>query len=511
MRIMMVGLNHRTASVNLREQLAVAGDDVPATLRELSERFPGIEAALISTCNRTELYVARPAEQAPGAAELRQFLSEQADVDPEALTPATIHREQGPAAQHLFAVAGGLDSMVVGEPQILGQVKRAYEAAAEAETVGSILHQLFQQAIATGKAVRRDTAIGEGNLSVGSVAVDFARQIFDALTDKEVLSIGIGEMTKPMLRHLLGQSPRKLWLVNRTTSQASALARQLALPDTQGGAQPWDQLNELLVQSDIVLTATGAAEPIITHEHLKPLLRRRRNRPLFIIDIALPRDVDQSVGALNNVFLYNIDDLQSAIHANRDHRGQAVQACQQQVNDAAAACMAQIQHQDLGYLVRHLRQQLHAIGQQEQQRTNRKLAAHAQSGDPDKLSDIVNEHTHRVINKILHLPLSQLDNRDADAPLGFYAAALRRLFQLDDTQQTEQHDPAEHKPELEAAPDQSKYESDKDPGERHNQIEPQQTTEPSATAGTGCCDNQPSHASESSGFTRRRTRLAGDH
>jgi glutamyl-tRNA reductase len=440
MRIMLLGINHRTASVALREQLAVAGDDLPGALQSLKHQHPTIECAMLSTCNRTELYIARPAQEGPSVAEMRAFLAQQSGVSMEALAPASIHREQEPAVRHLFRVAAGLDSMVVGEPQILGQVKRAYEAAAECGAVGSVLHQVFQQAIASGKAVRRDTAIGKGNLSVGSVAVDFARQIFEDLSDKQVVSIGIGEMTKSMLRHLLGQSPKRLWLVNRTTSQASALAEALELTEMQGGARPWEQLDELLVEADIVLTATGAPEPILTSAYMKPLLRRRRNRPLFIVDLALPRDVDQPVGALTNVFLYNMDDLQAAIHANRDQRGEAVHQCERHLNDAVHACMAQIQHQDLGQLVRQLRHQLHAIGQHEQQRTDRKLAANAPEADTDALSDIVNQHTHRVINKILHLPLSQLDNRDSDAPLGFYAAALRRLFHLDDQPAIQQTD-----------------------------------------------------------------------
>jgi len=432
MRIVMVGINHRTASVALREQLAVLSGDAATTLQALSEHHPGIEAALVSTCNRTELYVARPAERGPTAEQLRSFLAEQGGVALATLSPATIHREQEPAARHLFRVSAGLDSMVLGEPQILGQIKRAYEAATEAETVGSILHQLFQQAIAAGKAVRRETAIGTGNVSVGSVAVDFARQIFEDLSDKRVLSVGIGEMTKPMLRHLLTQTPRRLWLINRTPVQAARLAKTLQLPPDQGGARPWDDLDELIVEADIVLTATSAAEPILTPDGIKPLLRRRRNRPLFIIDLALPRDVEPDIATLNNVFLYNIDDLQAAIHANRDQRGEAVQACEHHIAEAVRGCMAQIQHQDLGQLVRHLRHQLHEIGEREQQRTDRKLAAHADQSDPDQLSRIVTEHTHRVINKILHLPLSQLDNREEEAPLGFYAAALRRLFQLED-------------------------------------------------------------------------------
>jgi glutamyl-tRNA reductase len=465
MRVVLVGLNHRTAPVHLREQLAIASDDLPAALGRLRQRFTGIECAMISTCNRTELYIARPADQGPSVEELRHFLAAEGGVDAEALAAASIHREQEPAVRHLFRVAAGLDSMVLGEPQILGQVKRAYEAAVDSEAVGSLLHQVFQQAIALGKQVRHQTHIGQGNVSVGSVAVDFARQIFEDLSDKSVLNIGVGEMTKPMLRHLLGQSPRRLWLVNRTPDAATALAEALALRQTQGGARPWDQLDELLVESDIVLTGTSAAQPIITPSTLKPLLRRRRNRPLLILDLAMPRDVEPTVGALTNVFLYNLDDLQAVIDTNQDQRAEAMQACETHLNDAVHACMAQIQHQDLGQLVRHLRQRLHAIGDDERARTRRKLGAHAEAADPDKLADIVDEHTHRVINKILHLPLSQLDNKDAEAPLGFYAAALRRLFQLEDAPGASQasHERLDQAAEADASEKQSSQQSVNEP------------------------------------------------
>jgi glutamyl-tRNA reductase len=433
MRIVLVGINHRTAPVALREQVAITGDALPGALRALRQIYPQTECALISTCNRTELYIARPTDQEPSADQLRQFLATQSGVEQSALEPVSIHREQEPAVRHLFRVAAGLDSMVLGEPQILGQVKRAYEAAAECEAVGSVLHKVFQQAIAAGKAARRETAIGEGNLSVGSAAIDFARQIFEDLSDKTVVSIGIGEMTKTMLRHLLAQSPRRLWLVNRSPEQAKALSEGLGLGPEQGGARPWEEMDRLLVEADIVLTGTGAPEPIVTAARMKPLLRQRRNRPVFVVDLAVPRDVDQDVGTLNNVFLYNLDDLQAAIAQNQDQRQHATRQCEQHIGEAVQSCMAQLQHQDLGQLVRQLRAQLHAVGEQEQQRTTRKLMAQGTGADAEQIDRIVAEHTHRLINKILHMPLSQLNDRDGEAPLGFYAAALRRLFHLEDS------------------------------------------------------------------------------
>lgn len=430
MRIVMVGINHRTAPLELRERLAMSEQRVAAVLTELRDRFPKAEFVVLSTCNRMECYVARPTHEGPVTEDLVRLLAGESGLEAQQVASVLIQREQDQAVGHLFRVCTGIDSMVLGEPQILGQVKRAYEAGMDANSVGPVLHRIFQQGITAAKHVRAATGIGQGRLSVATVAVDFARQIFEDFFDKTVLSIGSGQIVKTMLAHLVELRPGRLYLTNRTLSAAQQLWERLG--PVAGGPQPWEMLDELLVEADVVVTSTGSSEPIVTGERFKPLMRRRRNRPIFLLDIAVPRDVAAEVGTLTNVYLYNIDDLQSVVAENLEQRAGEVQRCEAHLQQAVDACMRQVRHSDIGQLIKQLRQRLHEIGRQEQVRTNRKLAAADDVDGSAQAEKIVAEHTDRLINKILHLPLSQLDHRDEDAPLGFYAAALRRLFDLED-------------------------------------------------------------------------------
>ena len=429
MRIVMVGLNHRTAPVELRERVAFQGDALHAALDRLREQHPHAELAILSTCNRTEIYLARGTHESPTVDHLIELLSRGIAEDTARIRAALVHREGEQAVLHLFRVCAGLDSMVLGEPQVLGQAKRAYEVAQNRCTVGPVLHRVFQDAIAVAKRVRTETGIDSGRGSVGSVAVDFARQIFQDFSDKTVVGIGAGELAKLTLTHLAGLKPARLWITNRTASRAETLARRLNIAVDAGGVRSFEDLDALLVEADVVLTATGADRPIITAERFKPLLRKRRFRPLFIIDVALPRDVEPEVGSLANIYLYNLDDLQRAIAQTQQSRAEEAQQCEEQLRDAARACLAQVQNRDVGVLIKALRHKLHELGKAEQERTMRKLAA-----SPRDVESLLEEHTHRVINKILHMPLSQMDQRKADSPLAFYAAALRRLFDLHETE-----------------------------------------------------------------------------
>ncbi len=428
MRVLFTGINHRTAPVELRECFASAGD-TGSHLEAFRTRFPGCECVIVSTCNRFELYAARPLHGKPKSDDLLTFLSERFGVPMGQVASASIHREQDQAVAHLFRVCCGLDSMVLGEPQVLGQVKRAYQTAAEAAAAGPVLHKVFQHAIATAKHARTETGIDAGRVSVGSVAADLARQVFADFADKTVLGIGAGEIAKLTLRHLMGLKPHRLWLVNRTHQNAQALAEAIHLPASIGGAQPWEQRDELLAEADIVVTCTGSTEPILTPQRFKPILKRRRYRPMFVIDLAMPRDASPELGSMTNVYLYNIDDLQSVVASSLGQRGDQAQACEQHVAAAVTACMSQITHADLGQLIQKLRDKLNELGRDERERTLKKLGQHP---DPQALDDALGEHTHRLINKILHLPLSQLNQHHSDAPLGFYAAAIRRLFDLDE-------------------------------------------------------------------------------
>lgn len=424
MRLLMLGVNHRTAAVELRERLALADDRLDAALDRLRTAFPGVEAVILSTCNRTEVYLARPAHEPPTFDDLRAMLAAHCNISVEDLAAVTIQREQQEAAAHLFRVCAGLESMVLGEAQILGQVKRAYDAANARAAVGPVLHRVFQHAIRAGKSIRSRTRIDAGRVSVGSVAVDFARNIFERFDDKTVAAIGAGEMVKLALRHFAALKPGRLWMTNRTAARAEALAASLGI----GSVRAWEDLDTLVVEADVLLVCTGATTPVLTLERFRSgWHKRRRNRPLFIIDLGVPRDVEPGVASLSNVYLYNIDDLQAVIGENQDQRSAVAAACEDELLEEVRACINAIQHQDIGQLVRQLRQRLDEIGRAEHDRTIRRLTAAA----PDEVEAVLAEHTHRVINKILHLPLSQIDRRNVDAPLGFYAAALRRLFSLD--------------------------------------------------------------------------------
>lgn len=445
MRIVMLSISHRTASVDLRERIAIAGERLDAAIDSLRRMYPQAEAVVLSTCNRTELYVARPAHEPPGYEQLDAFLADFCGVETKHVTSAAIHREQDQAVTHLFRVATGLESMVIGEPQILGQVKQAYELSQRLEAVGPVLHRVFQQAISVAKQVRSESGIGEGRVSIGSVAVDFASQIFEKFSDKTMVAIGAGEMAKITLKHLQALKPAKLWLTNRTRQRAEDLAARMNLSGAAGGVRPFEELDELLVEADIVLTSTGATKPIITEQRFRPLIRRRRSRPIFMVDIAVPRDIEPAVGNLSNVYLYNIDDLQRVVLKTHEHRSAQVDQCEQMVFDAVRTCMATVQHRDVGLLIRALREKLHDFAKSERERSLKKIGSNGSTGEGEKAAEfarLLEEHDHRLVNKILHLPLQQLDPKNPDAPLGFFAAALKRLFDLE-----EQSGPASQKPQ----------------------------------------------------------------
>lgn len=432
MRMLMLGFNHRTAPLELREALAFDNDKAGEAIRQLRAHHPASECVVLSTCNRTEFYLARPTHDPPSIEQLRAFLADATGVHADTVRAASIHREQEEAATHLFRVTAGLDSMVLGEPQILGQVKRAYELADQHGAVGPVLHRLFQGAITASKNIRNQTGIDQGRTSVSSVAVAFARNIFDHFNDKTVLAIGAGEMIKAALASLQRENPQRLLLVNRTYERATELAKVLGLVGNDHGARAWEDLDTLLVEADIVVSCTAASEPLITEDRFKPLLRMRRGRPLFILDLAVPRDIDPKIGSMRNTYLYNLDDLQQAVKATESDRIEIAAQCEGLLKTHVDRCMGEIQHRDVGRLVKQLRERLHDIAKEEQGRTTKKLVALNGQTTEQGIEDLLAQHNHRLVNKILHMPLSQLDRSDPDAPLGFYAAALRRLFDLHD-------------------------------------------------------------------------------
>jgi glutamyl-tRNA reductase len=304
-KITAIGCSFRSADVELRERLAFSEAMQRHALAEFSARY-GCEAVLLSTCNRVELYTGRPTGDAPPPDRdlVAEFLAETHKLPAASLSPHLYAHADADAVQHLFRVVASLDSMIVGEGQIAGQVKRAYELAASLRTAGPLLHALFQHARRVAKRVRTETGISRGNVSVSSVAVEYVRQVFDHFHDKTVLVIGAGKMGELTLRHLKGLAPQRILVTNRSPEKAASVA------DGCGGAAvPWEQLDDALARADIVLSTTGAAEPVVTAARWGRVLTRRAGRQAVVLDIAVPRDFDPAIHDGDRTCLFNIDDL----------------------------------------------------------------------------------------------------------------------------------------------------------------------------------------------------------
>jgi glutamyl-tRNA reductase len=422
MHLLVVGISHHTAPVTLREKLAFNAPRALDALRNLQERFTHAELALLSTCNRTEIYTARPLHDPPQKDDLVEYFAEQAGRSVDEISPHLVYQTNQRAIAHLFDVACGLESMVLGEYQVVAQVKAAYQQAQEAGTCGSALHQLFQNALAVSKRVRSETAICAGRMSVSSIAVEFAGHLFSHFADKTVLTIGAGKMTELTLRHFMQLQPGRLLVTNRSADTAQQLAEQFG-----GTAVPFDRLTDHLVEADVVISSTGSSEPIVRVEHFDAIDRRRRYRPLFIIDIAVPRDFDEAIAQVEHVYLYNLDDLQKVIEANHEQRAAEIDACRAIIDPAVDICYRQIQRGDLSRIIERLRHHLHDLAYSEAERVSRRL----QHTDPDQHDQLLAEHMRRLVNRILHRPLDRL-GRDDSAQAAMLATALRRLFDLDD-------------------------------------------------------------------------------
>jgi glutamyl-tRNA reductase len=431
MHLLLVGISHRTAPVELRERVDFQARDLAAALRALAERGSAREAVVVSTCNRAEMYVACD-EAEPTRKDLVGFLSDynkvaQADIAPHVYDVVDLE-----AARHLFRVAAGLDSMVVGEPQILGQVKEAHTVATEARTAGAVLNRLFHASFAVGKRVRTETGLGAGAVSVSYAAVALARKIFGDVNGRSVAVVGAGEMGKLTAIHMKAQDVRHITIVSRTMAHAARTAEAI------GGASaaPWEELDAVLGASDIVITATGAGSPILTKAHIESVMRPRRNRPLFIIDIAMPRDVEAAAGEIEQVFLYNIDDLQATVRENLARRASEVARAEGIVNEEVDKFGAWFRSRGAIPTVVALRERFETIRRAELERLDFKL-----STLPPDARARVDEITHLIVEKLLLTPTEQLKSlSDADT-VGAYSEALTRLFGLGEDEERRKVEP----------------------------------------------------------------------
>jgi glutamyl-tRNA reductase len=373
---------------------------------------------VLSTCNRAEIYMVAESDQASEA--LARFFSDYHGIEISSLARHLYCHRGAEAARHLFRVASGLDSLVVGEPQILGQVKAAYSAAQNQHSTGPVTNRLFRAAFTAGKRVRAETGIGDGAVSVSYAAIGLAKKIFGSLDGRTVVILGAGEMAKLTGIHLKAQHVRPVTILSRTLRSAESLARQLG-----GEARPWTDLPAALAAADIVVAATGAAEIVLSRARLDEAMRARRGRPLFVIDIAVPRDVDPSAGDLEQVFLYNIDDLQGIVRENLSRRSSELASAEAIVNEEVAQFTSWLQSRDIIPTVVALRQRFEAIRQAELLRLAPKLA-----GLPPEARARVEEITRLLVEKLLIAPTEQLKSVTDETLIIGYADALNRLFNL---------------------------------------------------------------------------------
>jgi glutamyl-tRNA reductase len=422
MRLQVIGCSHHTASVESRERLAFSPEQTRTALALLREQYPECETVVLSTCNRVELYfAAEQAERCPTHYQIVEFLAQFHGLGVEDVFAELFERDGEDAVRHLFTVAASLDSMVVGEAQILAQVKQAYEQATAGAATGPLTHAAFQSAIRVAKRVARETAVNQKRVSIPSVAVgDFARQFFERFDDKRVVVIGAGEMGEETVRYLIDEGASHITIVNRTPQRAAELAARLA-----GQTAPWEQLHQLLIHADLVVTTTGSDEPIVRLEEFRRIDHERGQRPLFVLDLAVPRDFDPAIGELPGVYLYSIDDLKKTCEANRNERAKEWPRAERIIDEETRRFMAELNHRSTGPTIRRLRQLADQIKSDELQRLFNKL------GSADERTQREVAHAfERLVNKLLHPPLESLRDEAERGTHHGLLDALRRLFQI---------------------------------------------------------------------------------
>lgn len=423
MKLQVVGCSHRFSSLATRERLAFSPAQASEALDDLHTRFPESEAVLLSTCNRVEVYTAaEDPTRGPTQQQLVEFLAEFHGLHVADVFDDLFERSGEDAVRHLFEVAASLDSMVLGESQIVNQVWQAYTLAQTRQTAGPLTNQIFQAAMRVAKRVASETLINERRLSIPSVAVgDFAKRIFERFDDKHVLILGAGEMAEETLRYLRDEGARSISVLNRSYDRARILAE-----GWKGRALPWEALNDALVAADLVVSTTGATEPVVTLSRYRQIEPARQQRDLFVLDLAVPRDFDPAIGDCLNVYLYSIDDLEETCRRNREERDKELPRAMTIVEEETARFMADLHHHATGPIIKRLRQGWQQPKDDELKRLFNRLP---------KLTDMEREEIRqsfdRLINKLLHPPLESLRDEARHGIPHSLLDALKRLFQLD--------------------------------------------------------------------------------
>jgi glutamyl-tRNA reductase len=426
MQLLLLGLNHRTAPVEVREQLALSPARLPLALQGLRDQCGAREVAILSTCNRAEIYAVGAPDAGP---RIEQFLSEFHHVSPRGLHSHLYQRSGGDSARHLFRVAAGVDSLVLGESQILGQVKSAFDLARQSGAISNVLDELFRRAITCGKRARAETSIGRGALSVGSAAVELARQVLGPLEGHTVLILGAGKMSALTAQHLVASGARRVIVSNRTRERAEELAQTFsgfeAADRIETEIVGWEEFPRRLAEADIVISSTRAPHHVLTAEQVSVAMKARRQRPLFLVDIAVPRDIDPTAHSLDNVFLFDIDDLQSVVQTNRSQRQSELNSVESIIESEVAAWEGWYRSLDTQPVLAALSRRAAAI------RDNELESALAQLPNlSEREQEIVRVMAKQVASKLLHSPLRHL--REAGAEGSPDVDAIRRAFALDE-------------------------------------------------------------------------------
>ena len=410
MGLFALGLNHQTAPLPVRERVVFHVERLRDALLEL-KRGLAREAAILSTCNRTELYVSGDEPDA-----FARWLAQYHHLQPDGLQPYLYTLPSEQAVRHAFRVASGLDSMVLGEPQILGQMKEAARAAQSAGTLGTVLHKLFQRSFAVAKEVRTTTRIGASSVSMASAAVKLAARIFPSLKDQRVLFIGAGEMIELCATHFAAQGPARITVANRTLERGERLAHRF-----NGTAIELRSLAEHLHEHDVIVTCTASSLPILGKGLVERALRQRRRRPIFMVDLGVPRDIEQEAGELDDVFLYTVDDLADIVSANLDARRSAVEQAEAIIETQVGQFMHWMQVRANVPLIRSLRERAEQARLHELERARRLLA---RGEDPAQVLDAL---SHGLANKLMHPPTQAL-NEASDEERQALADMLARLY-----------------------------------------------------------------------------------
>ncbi|MCB1957158.1 MAG: glutamyl-tRNA reductase [Rhodocyclaceae bacterium] len=413
MQVYALGLNHHSAPLEIRERVSFQPERLSLALQDLTQARPVREAAILSTCNRTELYYACDNQQAAA-----DWLADFHRVSLRDIAPYLYAYPQREAVRHVFRVASGLDSMVLGEPQILGQVKEAARHAEEAGTLGTLLHKLFQRTFAVAKEVRSTTAIGANIVSMAAAAVHLTERIFERVSDQKVLFIGAGEMIELCAAHFAGERPKRITVVNRTAARAEALAERFG-----GDVARLDEVAEILHHYDVVVSCTGSPLPIVGLGMVESAIKARRHRPVVMVDLAVPRDIEREVGDLDDVFLYTVDDLAQVVESGVESRQAAVIEAEGIIDRQVDGFLNWIESRGTVPTIRALRAHADELRRAELERAARLLA---RGESPEAVLEAL---SHGLTNKLMHAPTQYLNKVGTDDPEA--SNCVQRMFNLD--------------------------------------------------------------------------------